>query len=146
MGAVVSSSHPQTLVPISSQNYTKNATISGAKSFALGRANEETIFEGWNGLTHSSPSLGSLQLLESGSVMLSSMDWMCSPKYWIWIQGWETKKDWINAHTNMHMIGMFKCQLFCKNLRFSNSDIPDAYNKQVIGKRLHALTQWSQRT
>jgi hypothetical protein len=28
------------------------------------------------------------------------------------------KKDSINAHTNMHMIGMFKCQLFCKNLRF----------------------------
>jgi hypothetical protein len=114
--------------------------------FPLGRANEETIFEDWNGLTHWSPSLGSLQLLQSGSVMLSSMDWICSPKYWRSIQGWETKKDSINAHTNMHMIGMFKCQLFCKNLRFSNSDIPVAYDKQVIGKRLHTLTQWSQRT
>jgi hypothetical protein len=144
MGAVVSSSHPQTLVPISSQNYTKNATISGAKSFPFGKSQWRNNLWRLKWLNTLIPIIGVSSIVTKWKC--NALFYGCSPKYWRWIQGWETKKESINAHTNMHMIGMFKCQLFCKILRFSNSDISVAYNKQVIGKRLHTSTQWSQRT
>lgn len=140
MGAVVSSSHPQTLVPISSQNYTKNATISGAKSFAFGKSQ-------WRNNLWRLKWLNTLILIIGVSSIVTK--WKCNALFYgLDLQSKILKmdKDSINTHTNMHMIGMFKCQLFCKNLRFSNSDIPVAYNKQVIGKRLHTLTQWSQTT
>lgn len=147
MGAVVSSSHPQTSVPISSQNYTKNATISGAKSLPFGKSQQRNNVwrQKW---------LNTLISHHWGRFNCYKVEVLCSL---LWIgsavqntedgfKGERQRKDSSNAHTNMRMIGMFKCQFFCKNLRFSNSDIPVAYNKQVIGKRLHTLTQWSQRT